>query len=293
MSDRLDEIECRSARTQLFVDRVHERVHLHRLIGTDVHQRTSVICDEILRRLADPVRRCRIRSAAQDYRRQRHDDLMQFLRPGDESMVRHGTDQRRCRLNRVEPAHLLRTARIAARGEVSGKAQMPGRGTQEIAVDGEDHVSGRQVRHALNRRTEGECASLPNVVAGNRLPLVPTRRRILREQRVKLRGESRRGDAASQDPECCTVVLGDFRPLRQQRGQQQLPISGEVMGGYRGRTIRIVEIQHLGLGEHVGSAEACRMLRITLDFDRPAHLMLNDNARCVTVHDIGGAVEVR
>ena len=68
---RLDEIERRAARTELFVDRMHERVHLRRLVRADMHQRPSLICAEILRHLADPVRRapksealCRIAAAS-------------------------------------------------------------------------------------------------------------------------------------------------------------------------------------------------------------------------------------
>ena len=83
---------------------------------------------------------------------------MQFLRPGDEAMVRHGPDQRRRRLNRIEPAHLLGAARIAARGKVASEAQMSRRRAQKVAVDRENHVGGGQVRHALDRRPYASAA---------------------------------------------------------------------------------------------------------------------------------------
>ena len=65
---------------------------------------------------------------------------MQFLRPSNEMVVRHRANQRWRRLDRIKPAHLLCAARIAARGEVAGKAQMSRCRTQKIAVDGQDYV---------------------------------------------------------------------------------------------------------------------------------------------------------
>ena len=65
------------------------------------------------------------------------------------------------------------------------------------------------------------------------------------------------------------------------------------MRRYRPSPIRIVEIEHLRLREDVGGAEACWMPRVSLYLDRPAHLVLDHDAGCVSVSHIGGGVEVR
>ena len=56
--------------------------------------------------------------------------------------------------------------------------------------------------------------------------------------------------------------------------------------------VGIVEIQHLRLREHVGRAEAGRMMWVPLYLDGPAHLVRNDSADRVTVQHAGASIEV-
>jgi hypothetical protein len=59
-----------------------------------MHQRAAAICSEIRDHLVDPVRRPGQWRAPQDPCRKRHDDLVKFIRPGDEAMIRDGSGQR-------------------------------------------------------------------------------------------------------------------------------------------------------------------------------------------------------
>ena len=130
---------------------------------------------------------------SKDSRRQRHDDLVKLMRPGDEAVIRDGSGQRRRRLHGVNSAHLPRPRGIAARGVVAREAQVPRRRAQEIAVDGEDNVRRREFRRQFDWLAVRKHSALYNISARDRLPPVPAGFRVKCKQRIELPSQGRRG----------------------------------------------------------------------------------------------------
>jgi hypothetical protein len=217
---------------------------------------------------------------------------VQVARAGDEAMIGDGTDERRCRFDRVDSARLLRAGGIAPGGEIPGEAHVPRCGAQNVAVDREDHVRRVELWHDLDRRAVRKHRALAHVVTRDRIPLVPARSRIGRDERVELGGEGRRGDRAGEHTQAFAPILRKLRSQRCQGGKQALPVGGEAAPQDRAGAIRVVEIEQLRLRQRIGRTEACRMPHVALDLDRPAHLMLDHDSGGVAVKYVGGGVEV-
>ena len=221
--------------------------------------------------------------------------LMQFLRPGNEI---DGPPRSQSALASAQP-HRAGSSFVCgsdcdARRSRERSANGRVRNSRGRCRSRKSRPPRARVRHALDRRSIRELSLRSKHCRARPAPI----------------GASAPPDRAASSASICLASVGEVMvPVRmrnpapwfaailsrcvQQRGLQQLPIGRQTMRRYRGGAIRIVEIQQLRLREHVGGAEARRMLRIALHLDRPAHLMLDDNAGGVAIHDVGGAVKVR
>src|SRR5208283_2409193 len=159
---------------------------------------------------------------------------------------------------------------------------MSWRRTQQIAVDGEHDVCCVKQRRCLHRRSIGELAALAYIRARDRLPVKPTRFRINVVEGVELCNERWRGDGAREHDEALAVILRKNVALLRNGAREAFSTPGQARTRDFPFALRVVEIEHLRLGEDVRRAEARRMVWIALDLDRATHPVLDHDARRIS-----------
>src|SRR6185312_13807373 len=130
----------------------------------------------------------------------------------------------------------------------------------------------------VQRFAESDARSVVDVVAVDRIVLMPLRLRITCEQGLQLRGECWRGHRFGEDAQAGSLFLREAVPLTLERRAKRLPRTDLAPVGHRLRAIGIPEIEHASLGENVRAAEARRMQRIALDLRRAAHVAFDQYA---------------
>src|SRR6185312_4131328 len=96
------------------------------------------------------------------------------VRRHDESVIGLRAGQRRRALDGIEPAHLvLDLGWPPPRRECARIAKVTGRGAQEVALDGEDHIGLRDIEHRVDGTAEGELRRGASGIAMEWLPLLP------------------------------------------------------------------------------------------------------------------------
>ena len=210
--------------------------------------------------------------------------VQDLLRPHRQPMIGLGADQGRRALDRVDPAHLAAGfVRAAPRGKLPGIGEPPRHGGNQIALDRKDHVGGADIQDALDWPAEGMLRRGKLVVAMQRLPLMPAHCRKLLLQCSDLRGEGGRSDIAGQQPQPVAAARQEPVAALVESRDETLPGIDLTITDDRLRAARIIERQDRRLHDRAGTAEAGRMVGVTLDLDRPRHLMGDQDAGRIAV----------
>ena len=199
---RLDQVEGRAPATQPFVDVVHQSLPLGWQVRTSMDKGAPVGCLQVRGDGGDPSRRILGRTVPQHGRCQRIDGRQHLARSGDETVIRRPANQRGDRFGGVDPAHRA-PDRVAAAGEVAGVAQVTGCGTDQVAIQGQQHVSVCDPRHKVQPAAVGQLRSAPGRIARDGFPLPPPCAGVSREQPLDRGREGGGCDPARQDPKAC------------------------------------------------------------------------------------------
>src|SRR5262245_13041929 len=149
---------------------------------------------------------------------------------------------------------------------------------KKIRIERENDVSFLRAINGVDVAAKGEDRALSSTVTRGWFPLMPFRLRIERENRLQLRSQRRRIDDSRENAEAL-AARGAKRCGLRLRGVQKLRPSLNL-SGLRDRlcAIGIVKIQDGSLREHVGRAEARRMVGIPFDFRQPSFIALDQQA---------------
>ena len=193
-------------------------------------------------------------------------------------MLGLGACQRRRALDHVQPIHLLRVVGDAAAvGEVPRVANHRRADSEEIGVERDDDIGLVEVVDGLAGRARRLTQAQASAIAGDWIVLMPMRLRVVLKNRREELGQRGRGDRLGQNPETGA-------PSRLLAGQRRSdgclkcgPRSDLTPVGDRLRPIRVVQAKYGGLRQDVGRPQTRRMLGISFDFRRTAHVALDED----------------
>ena len=227
----------------------------------------------------------RRRRQARAHRRQRtaeagaHQHCGQRCGDGEHVAARHrqaliggGAGERERALRHPQPVHPSALGR-APGGEAAGVAQRVGVVGEDIVVEAEHDLGLVEVELRPQRRAERQRGALALGVAGERLPLDPARLGERRGEAPPQRGQRRRGALLGEHREGGAAGRPQRREVRRREGGELVPARGQLAPALAAHHLRgavgVVELEHHGLGEGAGRAEARGVERVALDLDRP------------------------
>jgi hypothetical protein len=192
-------------------------------------------------------------------------------------------------LDRVQAVHGLLARPLPARGVLARVAEAGRAVHHEVRFQGEDHV--RPVEVVLHGHRAPDGLTCRRRCPGRRLPLMPLRRRHLRQDLPHLSGQRGRSDGLGEDAHAHALT----RPLRAQRvaqGAHEVRPGADLAAVGQGlRAVGVVQPEHPGLSGDVGRAETGGMVGVALDLGGAPEMALDQDALGVAAVEHGRGEE--
>ena len=193
-------------------------------------------------------------------------------------VLRLRSGQRRRALDHVKPIHPLRVVgHPPAVGKVTGVADHRRADTEKIGVERHDDVGLVEVVDGVAGRAGRLTQAQPSTIGRDRIILMPMGLRVVLENCCDQFRERRRRNRFGQNPQPRPLGRLLHGKRRLDGGLKGAPGTYLAAIGHGLRPIGIVEAEDGGLREHVGGPKARRMLRISFNFGRPAHMAFDQN----------------
>ncbi len=145
---------------------------------------------------------------------------------------------------------------------------------EQVGVEGEDHLGGREIEHGPQRAAESQVRAGVAVVLIQRLPDMPARSRVGGQEALALGRQGRRVAALSEDGQPPAAAGAQGREQAGGRGGEVRPLLSQfaaaIAADGAAAAVRIVELEDRRLGQGIGGTAPNRMLGVALHLDRPA-----------------------
>src|SRR5690606_15579291 len=178
---------------------------------------------------------------------------------------------RRSRLGGPKPIESRALTWLSSLGPIVRVSNGARAAAEEVGVEREDDVSLAKVEDLVDVPgiAERDASASARVLRGEGLVHVPSHGWESRLELGELARERRRCDGSRQDVQPATVASGDVLENPAQTREEIRPDRDAPLVPHGLRPIRIIELEDRGLSLRVGASDACRMLRVPFELDRP------------------------